>query len=398
LISITLLKIKKKKNAKRRMYVLLKQTIHRSRGDSIGAVSHKIKLSILAVLFLVSIFVSVFYMLQLLSAKAVFSETPAPGRLSYTDLRLAQVINVPPAGPGQKYIEYRVQSGDTLGRLAEYFGTSVAGIRNINGITGDMINVGQILKIPAQYTDYKVVAGDTLASIARRFGTSVSKIMLFNRLSSYMIYPGQTLHVPYVPTKPTVTFITHTVSAGETPWLLSIKYGIPFQELLTVNGLSQSSTLSIGQKLNIPVYSIPVKATPGPQYGEYLDWWTEAQYLFPIGKRAKVIDFKTGRSFTIKRTTGASHADCEPVTSWDSSQIKSVWGGSYTWITRAVIVVVDGRRIAASMTSMPHGVEYIGNNGFSGHFDIHFKNSRRHKDDAIDPLHQAKVRIAAGVS
>ncbi|MFZ5989667.1 MAG: LysM peptidoglycan-binding domain-containing protein [Bacillota bacterium] len=318
--------------------------------------------------------------------------------LTGTDIYVGQVLKIPPAESrlNIRYIEYAVRYGDTLGLLAEYFGTDIRSIGDLNGITGDIIYPGDILKIPAEYVDYRVVSGDTLYNIATRFGTTVKKIMLFNRLRDYNIYVGQRLHIPYVPQVPRVTFITHTVQQGDTTWSISNRYGIPVNELLAVNKLSEPYHLSVGQKLSIPVYSIPVRLTPGPQYGEYLDWFTEAQYLFPIGKQAEVIDFATGRRFSIERTIGASHADCEPLTSHDADIIKDLWGGSYSWSTRAVLVVVDGRKIAASMSSTPHGIEYIENNNFIGHFDIHFKNSRRHKDDAIDEAHQLKVRISAG--
>jgi hypothetical protein len=46
---------------------------------------------------------------------------------------------------------------------------------------------------------------------------------------------------------------------------------------------------------------------------------------------------------------------------------------------------------------MPHGVVYITNNNFDGHFDIHFLNSTRHVDGKIDRYHQEKIKIAAGV-
>lgn len=297
------------------------------------------------------------------------------------------------------FIEYRVRSGDTLGNMAEYFGTDVRSIRNLNGIAGngDVIIVGDILKIPAQYFDYTVVSGDTLQELSTRFGTTIGKIMLFNRLTNHIIYVGQKLHIPHVSQAPKVIFTTHTVKQGENCWSISINYGIPVRELLEVNKLSESSPLSIGQKLSIPVYSIPVKATPGPQFGEYLDWYTEAQYIFPIGKKAEIIDFNTGKRFSIERTIGASHADCEPLSDKDAEVIRGLWGGNYSWATRSILVFVDGRKIAASMSSNPHGIEYIKNNNFSGHFDIHFKNSRRHKDDAIDNGHQIKVRQSAGV-
>lgn len=82
--------------------------------------------------------------------------------------------------------------------------------------------------------------------------------------------------------------------------------------------------LTVSQKLKIPMYKIPVNPTPGPQYGEYLDWRTEAQYLFPIGKTVVVRDFITGTTFNIKRTVGANHDDCEPLTSAGSNKIKTL--------------------------------------------------------------------------
>ncbi len=318
--------------------------------------------------------------------------------MSGIDIHVGQVLKIPPP-EGKlsiRYIEYKVRQGDTIGILAEYFGTDIKSIKNLNGMSGDIIYKGNILKIPAEYVNYKVVPGDTLYEISTRFGTTVWKTKLFNRIRGYDIYVDQVLHIPYVPQVPETRFISHIVQQGENAWTISNRYGIPLRELLAVNNLSESSQFSIGQRIRVPVYAIPVRITPGPQYGEYLDWFTEVQYLFPIGKQAEIIDFATGKRFKIERTIGASHADCEPLTSYDSQVIKELWGGNYSWVTRAILVVVDGRKIAASMTSKPHSIEYIENNNFNGHFDIHFKNSRRHVDDAIDEYHQDKVRISAG--
>lgn len=298
---------------------------------------------------------------------------------------------------GIKNIEYTVQPGNTLYYLAEYFGTTVDRIQSANGLTGSLITVGQLLRIPASYVNYIVKSGDTLWELAFRFDTTVYRIKLFSGLKSDTIYVGQVLHIPFLSTRPKLTYITHTVVSGDNCWDLSIKYGIPQSELLKVNGLTLSSTLSIGQKLKIPVYSIPVMATPGPQYGEYLDWWTEAQYVFPIGRTAVVKDFATGKTFNIRRSIGANHADCEPLTSTDAATMKALWNGTYSWTTRAALILVDGRKIAASVTSMPHGVDYIASNNFSGHFDVHFKNSTRHVDGQLDQYHQAQIKVAAGV-
>lgn len=43
---------------------------------------------------------------------------------------------------------YTVRRGDTLSGIAQAFGTSVGALRYENGIEGDLIRVGQVLKIP----------------------------------------------------------------------------------------------------------------------------------------------------------------------------------------------------------------------------------------------------------
>jgi hypothetical protein len=166
---------------------------------------------------------------------------------------------------------------------------------------------------------------------------------------------------------------------------------------LKVNNFNESTQLSIGQKIKIPVHNIPIKSTVSSKHGEHLDWFSEAQYVFTINDVAKVTDYHTGKTFNIKRTIGANHADCEPLTANDTAIAKNLWG-NFSWTVRPVIVEADGRKIAASMSFMPHGIQYISNNNFDGHFDIHFANSTRHKDGLISEEHQKHIKIAAGIS
>jgi LysM repeat protein/D-Tyr-tRNAtyr deacylase len=109
----------------------------------------------------------------------------------------------------QTYMDYRVVSGDNLWTIANRNNTTIRAIKEINGLTSDMLYVGQMLKLPAQnakepvptppqeeaVTTYTVVSGDSLSVIAKRFNTTVDAIKAANNLTRDTIYVGETLVV-----------------------------------------------------------------------------------------------------------------------------------------------------------------------------------------------------------
>ncbi|SCY48628.1 LysM peptidoglycan-binding domain-containing protein [Alkaliphilus peptidifermentans] len=307
-----------------------------------------------------------------------------------------------------------VVKGDTPWKISQAYKVDLNQLLRINGLSSNSeIYPGQRILIPSSTNNnngwsYTVVRNDTPWTISQKFSVSFSNLLAMNGLKEgdhiyvgqKILVPNETVKKPVQNTLPTAnkkSFITHTVVRGDDLWNISIKYGIPFHELLQVNGLRDNHVINIGDKLTVPVYEIAIKETPGPQYGELLDWWTEAQYVLPIGKVFDVVDFNTGKKWTMKRTIGANHADVEPLTSRDAAIMKEVWGGSYSWNRRPVIVEIDNRRLAASASSMPHDIQYINNNNFSGHADLYFGNSTRHVDGKADSLHQSNIEIAAGI-
>ena len=111
--------------------------------------------------------------------------------------------NVIPPGTDPGVTEYVVRSGDTLWLLAQRFGTTVDAIKRLNGLTSDNLSIGQVLKIPAgastgggSYFEYTVRPGDTLWLLAQRFGTTVDAIKSLNGLSSNILNIGQVLRIP----------------------------------------------------------------------------------------------------------------------------------------------------------------------------------------------------------
>ena len=106
----------------------------------------------------------------------------------------------PAPGTGGSSFAYTVKSGDTLWLLANRFGTSVDAIKRLNGLTSDVLQIGQILQIPTEqpagYFNYTVKSGDTLWLLANRFGTTVDAIKRLNGLSSDNLQIGQVLRIP----------------------------------------------------------------------------------------------------------------------------------------------------------------------------------------------------------
>ena len=116
------------------------------------------------------------------------------------DIYLGIEQNVPLPGPGTDTIEYVVRQGDTLWLLSRRYGTTVDAIKRLNGLTGDLLNIGQVLRIPSSqvnpYFEYTVRQGDTLWLLSRRYGTTVDAIKALNGLSSDMLNIGQVLKIP----------------------------------------------------------------------------------------------------------------------------------------------------------------------------------------------------------
>ncbi|WP_127579776.1 hypothetical protein [Paenibacillus koleovorans] len=132
-------------------------------------------------------------------------------------------------------------------------------------------------------------------------------------------------------------------------------------------------------------------------YGELLRW-SEVEAKLPRKSVFQVTDLETGLSFRVQRRAGSQHADVQPMTKQDSAVMKQIYGGSWSWKRRAIIVSGgEGEaRLAGSMNGMPHGGDGIPDNGFSGHFCIHFLESTTHKVDRPDLAHQLMTHKAAG--
>ena len=99
-----------------------------------------------------------------------------------------------------------IQPGDTLSGIALRYGTTVAALTALNGISDpDKIYAGNTLKVPENTSGnsgssgasyYTIQSGDTLSGIALRFGTTVAALASLNGISDPdKIYADQTIRI-----------------------------------------------------------------------------------------------------------------------------------------------------------------------------------------------------------
>ena len=189
---------------------------------------------------------------------------------------------------------------------------------------------------------------------------------------------------------------------------------------IQVDGIVGNQTFGLIDKLfNNKTVTTSRGGSDRTEETDYLmPWFGGVNNFFKVGDTATVYDVETGLSFSVKRTYGYNHSDTETVTAEDTAIMKKVYGGQWSWNRRAVIVTVNGKKIAASLAGMPHAgvdsapmntyvqsrsggfgsgtnLDTVKGNGMSGHFDLHFLGSKTHGSNKVDQNHQAMVKKAA---
>jgi len=189
------------------------------------------------------------------------NELKTLNNLTTNTLSIGQVLKIPTKeeqqpDQEQTVIEYQVQSGDSLYKIANKYNTTVDAIKNLNNLGSNLLSIGQTLKIPTtqdveeqpeeNYFNYNVVSGDSLYSIARKFDTSVDAIKNINNLTSNLLSVGQILKIPTTST----TEKTYVVKSGDSLYSIAKNFNLTVDELKRLNNLT-SNLLSIGQILII---------------------------------------------------------------------------------------------------------------------------------------------------
>jgi len=157
---------------------------------------------------------------------------------------------------------YVVKKGDSLYSIAKQFNTTIGALKAINELTGNILQPGQILRLPNFVTFnqspneviiYTISKGDSLYSIAKQYGVSIEDIINYNQLANTLLSVNQQLLIPVnkiieIGKTPHITYI---IKKGDTLYNIAKRYNITPQELMNYNNLS-SSLLNIGSEILIP--------------------------------------------------------------------------------------------------------------------------------------------------
>lgn len=133
--------------------------------------------------------------------------------------------------------EYVVRRGDTLSKIATRTGTSIQQLRAVNGIRGDLINVGQKLQIVTA-TSTPAAAATTASAATTAAAISVAAVNSATNSAANKVAA--------------VSEVNHRVQRGETLWRIANRYGITVDGLQQENGLADE-LLQVGQVLKVKV-------------------------------------------------------------------------------------------------------------------------------------------------
>ena len=166
-------------------------------------------------------------------------------------------------------------------------------------------------------------------------------------------------------------------------------------KLSTKSGTANASTQKALYASDAPKKASTSKNDTNSSGVVKMDWFKNSMgSIFPRRGFAYIEDVKTGTRIKIRRVGGSKHADVEPATASDTAKLKKLYGGSWSWNSRAVVLEAGGKRIAGAINGMPHGDGISTTNDFGGHFCLHLTNSRCHGSDKVNQAHQKAIEYA----
>ena len=166
----------------------------------------------------------------------------------------------------EKTENYEVKRGDTLYSIANQNKLTVAELAALNNLSNTSgLRLGQNIKVPAtnkRPEAYTVQSGDTLSGISAKYNLTIDQIAELNGISRNTgLRVGQQLKLSGEPAQTAITNVekavkgvksdTHIVKSGETLSSIARDYKLQLQYLMTLNDLTNSSSIRVGQRLKV---------------------------------------------------------------------------------------------------------------------------------------------------
>jgi membrane-bound lytic murein transglycosylase D len=197
--------------------------------------------------------------------------------------KLEQHLVSTPSRSLMKWDQVVVENGDTLSGLAARHHVPVSVLRSTNNLNGDMIRVGQKLRLPrdeqllvdpmyvaaaselqrlqsgliaSERVSHKVRSGESLSVIAQRYKVSVRDLQKWNGISDpHKLRVGQTLTLFHSPAPSQASnrsgTIKHTVERGDSLWSISKRYKVKINDLMRWNDLAKNAVIQPGQSIKV---------------------------------------------------------------------------------------------------------------------------------------------------
>ena len=153
---------------------------------------------------------------------------------------------------------YIVKKNDNLYDIAKEYNTTVGILKALNNLSSNILQVGQILKlpislveetIPGDYLIYTIKKGDNLYSIAKNYNITLEELINFNQQGSTLLHIGEQLLIPI--NNQTNNNIQYIIKPGDTLYNIAKRYNTNVDEIKRINNLN-TNMLKIGETILIP--------------------------------------------------------------------------------------------------------------------------------------------------
>ena len=146
-----------------------------------------------------------------------------------------------PTSFNQGSTEYTVKRGDSLSQIANQFDTSVRAIKAANGLSSDLIRVGDKLVVP--------VSSSSIGTSSAMSAAPSDSMSSSSTAPSFSASGAR----------------THTVKSGEYPGKIASQYDMTTDELLALNGITDPRKLQVGKVLKVSGSSSTANVDPPAQ-------------------------------------------------------------------------------------------------------------------------------------